>query len=139
MGSIRRGSTEGFVGRCSELTGRILGAAYDVHARLGPGLLESAYKFCLVHLLEQQGFDVETEVPIAIQFDGLVIPTAYRADSIVDRKILLELKATEDLSTIHCMQTRTYLNHSSTEVALLINFNVKSLVDGIRRFDRRDA
>ena len=127
----------GFAGRCGGLTRQILGAAFDVHARLGPGLLESAYRCCLVHKLRQRDLAVETEVPIAIQFDGLEIATAYRADIIVNRKVLLELKATDSLSAIHCMQTRTYLNHSGMEVALLINFNMRSLADGIRRFDRR--
>ena len=126
--------------RCgSELTKRILSCAYEVHARLGPGLLESAYKSCLIHSLQRRRHHVETEVPIGISFDDVVISTAYRADIIVDRIVLLELKAVEQLLSIHCAQTRTYLRHSSAQVALLLNFNVKRLADGIRRFDRRTA
>ena len=81
-----------FAGQCSELTERILACAYEVHARLGPGLLESAYGACLVHYLKKLGLHVETEVPIGIEFDELVVPTAYRADVIVERTVLLELK-----------------------------------------------
>jgi len=128
-----------FAGQCSELTERILACAYDVHARLGPGLLESAYGACLVHCLKKLGLHVETEVPIGIEFDDLVVPVAYRADVIVERAVLLELKATERLLGIHCAQARTYLRHSRTEVALLLNFNVARLSNGIRRFDRRTA
>jgi len=130
---------EKFAGQCSELTERILACAYDVHARLGPGLLESAYAACLVHSLRQLGLQVETEVPIGIEFDELVVPTAYRADVIVERAVLLELKATERLLAVHCAQARTYLRHSRAEVALLLNFNVARLSNGIRRFERRSA
>ncbi len=128
-----------FDGHERELTAKILECSYAVHARLGPGLLESAYKSCLVHRLERSGLRVEVEVPIGIEFDDLLISTAYRADAIVEQKVLLELKATERLLAIHCAQTRTYLNHSFCEVALLLNFNVRRLSEGIRRFDRRTA
>src|SRR3954462_12636232 len=101
-----------FAGRCSELTERILGCAYEVHGVLGPGLLESTYKSCLVYQLEKHGLRVQTEVPIDIEFDQLTIQAAYRADLIVDNRVLLELKATESLLALHCAQARTYLNHS---------------------------
>jgi GxxExxY protein len=125
-----------FQGNCSAITERVLAAAFAVHARLGPGLLESTYRACLSHRLRSQGMEVECEVPVGIEWDGIRIDTAYRADLIVERRVLLELKATEHLSSIHCAQARTYLKHSSAQIALLINFNVKSLVDGIRRFQR---
>ena len=142
MGVIGNGSRRNengrtpFRGGYSELTERILGCAFAIHARLGPGLLESAYKACLLHRLRSDGLQVESEVPISIELDGITIDTAYRADLIVDDKVLLELKATEHLLSIHCAQTRTYLKHSRAEIALLINFNVKSLVEGIRRVHR---
>ena len=82
---------------------------------------------------------MDTEVPIKIEFDELLIPTAYRADVIVEERVLLELKAADCLLGIHCAQARTYLKHSAAEAALLINFNVKRLSEGIRRFDRRNA
>src|SRR3954466_8319313 len=82
---------------CRDLTQRILACAFDVHARLGPGLLESAYRSCLVHRLRREGLCVEDEVPICIKFDEIEIRTAYRADVVVARKVLLELKAVERL------------------------------------------
>jgi GxxExxY protein len=74
---------------------------------------------------------------VTIAFDGAVIPTAYRADLIVDNRVLVELKSVDRLLPVHVSQTLTYLRHSNLEVALLLNFNVKSLRDGIRRFDNR--
>ena len=122
-----------FSGACSELTEQIIGCALEVHARLGPGLLESAYKACLLHRLLSKGLQVAPEVPVGIQYDGICIDTAYRADLIVEGKVLLELKSAERLLPIHRAQTRTYLKLSGAEVALLINFNVLNLLDGIRR------
>ena len=126
-----------FAGTCSELTKRILACAFEVHSRLGAGLLENAYRDCLVHLMRKRGMSVETEVPISIQFDGISIAMAYRADVIVEGRVLLELKAMDGLQAVHNAQARTYLNHSGAEVALLLNFNVQNLVQGIRRFQRR--
>jgi GxxExxY protein len=117
------------------LTERILACAFEVHARLGPGLLESTYRACMVHGLGNRGLRVECEVPIPIQFDGALIDTAYRADIIVERKVLLELKAAESLLSIHLAQLRTYLEHSRVPIGLLLNFNVRSLKEGIRRLE----
>ena len=125
--------------QCRELTECILACAFDVHARLGPGLLESTYRSCLMHRLRKEGLPVDDEVPVSIRFDEIEIGTAYRADLVVARKVLLELKSVERLLEIHCPQTRTYLKHSGLEVALLLNFNVRSLVNGIRRFRRRGS
>src|SRR5258706_8466303 len=94
-----------FRGSCSELTERILGCAFAIHARLGPGLLESTYKACLLHRLKLEGMEVECEVPIGIEFDGITIDTAYRADLIIEKKVLLELKVAERVLSIHCAQT----------------------------------
>ena len=118
------------------LTERILACAFDVHARMGPGLLESTYKACLHHRLSRDGLRVECEAPIAVEFDGAQIGTGYRADMIVEDSVLIELKAVERLLPIHIMQAYTYLKHSNLDVALLLNFNVKSLRDGIRRIQR---
>jgi GxxExxY protein len=119
----------------NELTQRILACAFDVHARLGPGLLESTYRACMQHRLRRDGLSVQCEVPIAINFDGALIPGAYRADVIVEGKILLELKAVENLLSLHLAQLRTYLEHSRLQVGLVLNFNVKSMKDGIRRLE----
>jgi GxxExxY protein len=120
-----------------DLTQRILACAFDIHAQLGPGLLEGSYKACMLHRLSRDGLRVEAEVPIGIAFDGVRIETAYRADLVVDGRVLVELKSVERLMSIHIAQTLTYIRHAGLEVGLLLNFNVRSLRDGIRRVDNR--
>jgi GxxExxY protein len=121
------------------ITQKILESAFDVHSRLGPGLLESTYRACLTHRLSREGLEVKAEVPVPVSFDGLSIPAAYRADLIVEQRVLLELKSIERILSIHISQTLTYLKHADLDVALLLNFNVRSLRDGIRRFDNRGS
>ena len=84
-----------------------------------------------------EGLHVECEVPIPISFNGITIPGGYRADLIVERKVLVELKSVERLLSIHIAQTLTYIKHANLEAGLLLNFNVRSLRDGIRRVDNR--
>ena len=103
---------------------------------MAPGLLESSYRACLVRQLESDGMLVSREVPIGITYKGLVVPTLYRADLIVEGMTLVELKSVEKLLPIHEAQTLTYLRHAHLSVGLLMNFNVKMLKDGIRRFVR---
>ena len=117
-----------------ELTFKVIGCAIEVHRRLGPGLLEKTYRTCLQHELELQGIRVDAEVPIAINYRGIEVEASYRADLIVERSVLLELKAVEKLLPIHSMQTLTYLRLAQLPIGLLINFNVPSLKDGVRRF-----
>jgi GxxExxY protein len=87
--------------------------------------------------MARDGLRVDAEVPIAIAFDGVTIPTAYRADLVVEGRVLVELKSVERLQSIHISQTLTYMKHAGLDVGLLLNFNVRSLKDGIRRFDNR--
>ena len=117
-------------------TERILAAAYAVHSCLGPGLLESTYRACLVREMRERGLDVREEVPIPIRYRDRDIEFGYRADLIVEDSILLELKAVEQLLPIHEAQTLTYLKHSRLRVGLLLNFNVIHLKTGVRRFVR---
>ena len=119
-----------------EMTRRILGCAIEVHRELGPWLLESTYRTCLVRQLLMEGFSVAEEVGISITYKGQAVESAYRADLIVDESVLLELKALERLLPIHEAQTLTYLKHSGLRVGLLINFNVTSLIRGVRRYIR---
>lgn len=114
----------------------VLGAAMAVHRTLGPGLLESAYRTCLVRQLIADGMAVEQEVPISIDYLGAAVETAYRADLIVDRSVLVELKAVDRLLPIHEAQVLTYLKLAGIKVGLLINFNVTRLQHGVRRFVR---
>ena len=120
----------------SEVTGRIIAAAIEVHRRLGPGLLESTYRTCLIREMADRGLQAREETPIPIQYGDRKIDVAYRADLIVDDTVLLELKAVDKILPIHEAQTLTYLKHSKLRVGLLLNFNVIRLVHGVRRFVR---
>jgi GxxExxY protein len=120
----------------AELTRRILSAAMQVHAHLGPGLLEGIYRACFARQLALDGLAVKQEVSLPISYKGLVLDYSCRADVIVDGTVLIELKAVERLLPIHEAQTLTYLKLSNLPVGLLINFNVPSLKNGFRRFIR---
>jgi GxxExxY protein len=119
-----------------EVTRRILGGAIEVHRALGPGLLESSYRICLVRQLELDGLSVRQEVPIEITYKGVLLPTAYRVDLVVEDIALVELKAVEKLLPVHEAQVLTYLRHAGLPVGLLLNFNMATLRDGVRRFAR---
>jgi GxxExxY protein len=119
-----------------DLTRAILGAAICVHRELGPGLLESTYQSCLVDQLKQDGMAVEVETVIPIRYKGRAIDGSYRADVVVNGKVLLELKAVDAISPLHKAQTLTYLRHAGLKVGLLINFNVPRLMSGVHRFIR---
>jgi GxxExxY protein len=118
------------------LTFRILACAIDVHRELGPGMLESAYRACLAHRLSMEGLAVRQEVPVSLSYKGLLVDVAYRADLIVEDSVLLELKAIDALLPIHSAQVLTYLKFLDMRVGLLLNFNAKNLVKGMRRFVR---
>lgn len=116
-----------------ELTRKIIGAAIEVHRALGPGLLESAYQVCLARELTLQGIPFESEVLIPVVYKGVNLDAGYRADLIVDGKVVIELKAVESLLPVHEAQLLTYLKLTNCKVGLLINFNVPVLKDGIIR------
>ena len=118
----------------ADLTQDILGCAIEVHRNLGPGLLENAYRVCLRDELAAHGLPCKQEVPISIRYKERMLETGYRADMIVDGRIMLELKAVDELLPIHEAQLLTYLRLSQLRVGLLINFNVRMLKHGIRRF-----
>ena len=123
--------------QCGDLTDRIMSGAIRVHRDLGPGLLESAYRSCLGRQFELDGLSAETEVPIPVEYKGCSIATGYRADMIVERCVLLELKAVEKILPIHVAQTLTYIRLARLRVGLLLNFNVTSLrLGGVRRLIR---
>jgi GxxExxY protein len=118
------------------MTRRILGCAIDVHRDLGPGLLESAYRSCLVARMKEEGLVVRQEVPVAINYRGHIVEGGYRADLIVDDAVVVELKAMDALLPIHGAQIRTYLKFLDLHVGLLMNFNVVHMMSGVRRFVR---
>ena len=118
------------------LTRSILGSAIEVHRELGPGLLEGTYRACLLKQLARDGLEARHEVSIPILYKGAITDFAYRADIVVEDRVLLELKAVEALLPVHEAQVLTYLKHSGLRVGLLMNFNVLGLVKGVRRFLR---
>lgn len=111
----------------------IIGCAYRVHSGLGPGLLESAYRVCLLHELAEAGYQVEQERPLPLEYNGIRIPVAYRIDLVVDDTVLVETKAVQKIHPNHIAQTLTYLRLSGIELGLLINFNEANLQHGIHR------
>lgn len=116
------------------LTERIIGAALEVHRRLGPGLLESAYEACLARELSYRGLSFERQRPIALSYRDVQVDVGYRADFVIENTVLLELKAAERIAPIADAQILTYMKLLSLRKALLLNFNVPLLRDGIRRF-----
>jgi GxxExxY protein len=116
-----------------ELTRQITGAAIEVHKQLGPGLLESAYHVCLAHELRLREIRFSQEVALPVTYKGKRLDCGYRADFIVNDKVVVELKAIEKLEPIHEAQLLTYLKLSGCKVGLLINFNVPILKNGIIR------
>ena len=119
-----------------ELTGRIIAGALEVHRHLGPGLIESAYRACLARELRERGLHIDMETPIAITYKDLVIEGAYRADLVVEDKVLVELKSVEHVMPVHEAQVLTYLKLTGIRVGMLINFNRVLLQSGIHRFVR---
>lgn len=119
--------------KINDLSGKIIGAAIEVHKFLGAGLLEKTYEECLCVELEKIGLKYERQLILPINYKGTLIENAYRIDILVEDKIIIELKAVEKVEKIHKAQLLTYLKLSEKELGLLINFNVEVLVSGISR------
>jgi GxxExxY protein len=115
------------------LTGKIIGAAIDVHRALGPGLLESAYEACLVYELRLRELKVEQQKPLPIFYKDVMLDCGYRLDLVVEDQVIVEIKSVGELAPIHEAQLLSYLKLSDYKIGLLINFNVKILKEGIRR------
>lgn len=116
-----------------ELSKEVLACAFKVHTALGPGLLESAYQACLSFELVNNGFKVEAEKPLPLIYNDVKLDCGYRIDLLVENRLIVELKSVDELAPIHLAQVLTYLKLSEKRFGLLINFNVKSLKDGIKR------
>jgi GxxExxY protein len=117
----------------NEITGKIIGAAFKVHADLGPGLLESSYKECMYYVLSKDGIWVEKEKSLPLVYQDVKLEVGYRIDLFVENKVVVETKSVEALSDIHTAQVLTYLKLSGCKVGLLLNFNVADLKKGIKR------
>jgi GxxExxY protein len=116
-----------------ELTGSILKCAYKVHGALGPGLLESAYEECLHYELDKIGLEVAKQKPMPLIYQEKKLELGYRIDLFVEGKVILEIKSVDAVNPVHLAQLMTYLKLSGCRVGFLINFNVESLKDGIKR------
>lgn len=117
----------------NEISGQVIGAAITVHQELGPGLLESAYESCLAYELRQRGLTVEEQIPVPVVYKGIKLECGYRLDLLVEKRIIVELKAVDALLPIHDAQLLTYLKLCKLRLGLLINFNVPILKNGIKR------
>jgi GxxExxY protein len=117
----------------NEISHRIIGCAIELHKTLGPGLLESVYETGLAFDLTEIALRVRTQVPMPLIYKGVRQDIGYRLDLLVEEKVIVELKSVEVLAPVHFAQTLTYLKLADKRLALLINFNVNILKDGIHR------
>jgi len=117
-----------------DITKVIIGCAIDVHKELGPVLLESAYEECLYYELQKAGLKVEKQKAIPVVYKEIKLDCGYRADLIVEDKIVIELKTVDEFNPVHEAQILTYLKFAEKKLGLLINFNVLRLKDGIKRY-----
>ncbi len=117
----------------NDISGQIVDAAVHVHTKLGPGLLESVYERVLAHELEKRRLHVERQVPVPVVYEEIRFEEGFRADLIVEKSVVVELKSVETLAPVHSKQLLTYLKLMDCRLGLLINFGAPLLKDGIRR------
>lgn len=117
----------------NEITGEIVDAAYQIHTRLGPGLLESVYEAVLARELETRQLKVQRQVPVPIRYKDLSFEEGFRADLIVEHKIIIELKSVEQIAPVHPKQLLTYLRLMNLKLGLLINFGALTMKEGVKR------
>jgi len=120
----------------NQITEQILSCAFNVHTELGPGLLESAYEECLFYELKQAGLKVEKQKALPLVYHEVKLDAGYRIDLLVSDKVVIEIKSVDCLTDVHTAQVLTYLKLSKCKIGLLINFNVASLKNGIKRLIR---
>jgi GxxExxY protein len=121
----------------NEIALQIVDAAYHIHRNLGPGLLESVYETVLAFELEKRGLTVKRQVPVSIVYEGIRFEEGFRADLIVEDKVIVELKSVETVSPVHKKQLLTYLRLKDSRLGLLINFGSSLIRDGIIRIVNR--
>ena len=131
-----RTPTRGVSERVERAASVVIDAAYRVHSRLGPGLLESVYERCLSYEIRKAGLSCECQIEQPVVYDGHQIDGGLRLDLLVDGCLIVELKAVASLEPIHLAQTLTYLKLSDRRLALLINFNLIHLKGNIKRVIR---
>ena len=121
----------------NEISREIVDAAFKIHKRLGPGLLESVYETILAFELEKRGVKVERQQPFSVIYDGYVLGRGFRADLVVGDKVIVELKSVEHVAPVHKKQLLTYLRVADKRLGLLINFGEELIKDGITRIANR--
>jgi GxxExxY protein len=117
----------------NDLTQAIIGAAIEVHRRLGPGLLESAYRVCLAYELRKRGFQVLEEKPIPVVYDEVSLECGFRADLLVNQSVVVELKAKSAIHPVDKAQVLSHLRLMGLNVGLLMKFHEVKLIDGVHR------
>lgn len=116
-----------------QLSADAVDCGFWIHRDLGPGLLESAYELLLFRAVERRGYSVRRQVPISLSHDGIVIEDAFRADMVVDGRLLIEIKSVERIAAVHVKQTLTYLRIMKLRVGLLMNFGQATFKEGVQR------
>jgi len=117
----------------NHISGQIVDAAFHIHTKLGPGLLESVYEVILARELERRGFLVVRQKPVPIVFEGMRFDEGFRADLVVENAIVVELKSVENLAPVHGKQLLTYLKLLDLKLGLLVNFGAPTIKEGIQR------
>ncbi len=117
----------------NEVSSLVIKAAIAVHRALGPGLLESVYQVCLLAELKSMGLRAEEQVAVPIVYRGVRLANDLRIDLLVEDRIIVEIKAVDELHPIHTAQLLTYLKLTNKKLGLLINFNTTKLIEGLER------
>ena len=117
----------------NEISAIVLNEAIHIHRSIGPGMLESAYQHCLQHRLIKNGLQVRNEVPVPLVFEDVKLECGYRADLIIDNKVVVEVKSIDAIAPIHLAQTLTYLRLLNLKLGIVLNFNSILMKDGIKR------
>jgi len=117
----------------NEIAKEIVDAAYHIHKRLGPGLLESVYETVMVYELKKRGLKIDRQMAVAVVYDNIKFDEGFRADLIVEDKVIVELKSVENVVPVHKKQLLTYLRLADKRLGLLINFGSELIRDGISR------
>lgn len=134
-GGMKQGGDE--IGRFGAWSQHVIGACIEVHRELGPGLLESAYEQCLAYELSLRRLRFERQVPLPVRYKGVALACGYRVDFVVERSLVVEIKAVEQLLPVHEAQVVTYLKLLNLRTGLLVNFHSATIKRGLRRLTQK--
>jgi GxxExxY protein len=121
----------------NEIAKIVVDACYHIHKQLGPGLLETVYEVILSHELKKRGLRVDRQVPVSVKWDNITFEEGFRADLIVEDKVIIELKSVEHIARVHPKQLLTYLRLTDKRLGLLINFGDEVIKSGVKRVVNR--